>query len=98
MCIAWPKLLGPMPARSVIALGVCLTAVALARLIAQDCGAPDWQQGLMLTALPLAAGVSAVVAALSRARRRTLHLAAALLVAPITWLVVVMVWGGGCST
>jgi hypothetical protein len=74
--------------RAVVAFAVCVASITLALLIARDCDAPDWQQGLMLTVLPLASGVGAMGAS---------GFVPALLVGPLTWLGVLLVWVGDCS-
>jgi peptidoglycan/LPS O-acetylase OafA/YrhL len=86
---------------SAIALVVGLGALALALLIAQDCDAPDWQQGLMLTVLPFVSGASLGVAAgltRERARRARVGIAIGLVAEALTWLLVLALWVGGCST
>ena len=90
-----------MRGRSAIALVAWLGALALALLIANDCDAADWQQGLMLTVLPVVSGASlglAVALSKERARRAGVGVAIGLLATALSWLLVLVLWVGRCST
>jgi hypothetical protein len=81
-------------------LCISLAAIALALLVARDCAAADWQQGLMLFAAPpiAGAGVGLTAAWGSRSNRVLIGVGVALAVAAVALLAILMVWVGGCST
>jgi hypothetical protein len=86
----------------VIGLTVVVGAILAGILVAGNCDAPDWQQGLMLTVLPLVCGLGAVVAALpagtGNSRPRKLGvLAAGFLGAAGSLVLFIAVWGASCS-
>lgn len=81
-------------------IGLSVSAVALALLVAPNCDAPDWQQGLMLLAGPpiAGAGVGLMVVWTSWRLRVPIALGIAFLVAAGTLLAVIFVWGGECGS
>jgi hypothetical protein len=81
-------------------IGVSISAVVLAVLVAQNCDAPDWQQALMLLAAPPIAGAGAGLVAAWASRSHGVRVGAgvALLVATGTLLAIIFVWGGECSS
>jgi len=81
-------------------IGVSVSAVGLALLVAQNCDAPDWQQGLMLLAAPPIAGAGAglMTAWASPRHRVPLGVGVALLVAAGALLAILMVWAGTCTS
>jgi hypothetical protein len=81
-------------------IGVSISAVALALLVAPNCDAPDWQQLLMLLAAPPIAGAGVGLMALwtSWRLRVPIALGIAFLVAAGTLLAVIFVWGGKCGS
>jgi hypothetical protein len=86
--------------RTALPLVVGFGALALALSIARDCDAPDWQQGLMLTVLPVVAGAGIGVAAgLARrgAPRARTGIAVGLVAEALAWLLILVLWVGGCS-
>jgi peptidoglycan/LPS O-acetylase OafA/YrhL len=80
-------------------IGISISAVALGLLVARNCDAPDWQQGLMLLAAPAIAGAGAglMAAWVSRSYRVPVGVGVALLVAAGTLFAIIVVWGGECS-
>jgi hypothetical protein len=81
-------------------IGVSISAVALALLVAPNCDAPDWQQRLMLLAAPpiAGAGVGLMVVWTSWRLRVPIALGIAFLVAAATFITVIFVWGGNCGS
>jgi len=80
-------------------IGVSVSAVGLALLVAHNCDAADWQQTLMLLAAPPIAGAGVglmLIWALPR-YRVPIAVGVALLVAAATLFAVVVVWAGECS-
>ena len=84
--------------RSAVAPCVSLAAAVLALLIAGDCDAPDWQQGVMLLALPPVAGIGLAYTVWGPSTKRAvLGVGIALAAAAVVELAVVLVWAGECS-
>jgi hypothetical protein len=81
-------------------IGVSISAVALALLVAPNCDAPDWQQLLMLLAAPpiAGAGVGLMVVWTSWRLRVPIALGIAVLVTAATFIAVIFVWGGMCGS
>jgi hypothetical protein len=81
-------------------IGVSISAVALALLVAPNCDAPDWQQLLMLLAAPpiAGAGVGLMVVWTPWRYRVPIAVGVALLVAAATLFAVIFVWGGKCGS
>jgi hypothetical protein len=81
-------------------IGVSISAVALALLVAPNCDAPDWQQLLMLLAAPpiAGAGVGLMVVWTSWRLRVPIALGIAFLVTAATFIAVIFVWGGKCGS
>jgi hypothetical protein len=90
-----------IPGLPVIALVGFIAAIALGVLIARDCDAADWAQGVMIAALPLLAGASAGAGVLSigrgGSRRTEIGIAVCLLGAGLAFLVIGSTWFGRCS-
>jgi hypothetical protein len=80
-------------------VGLSISVVGLALLVAQNCDAADWQQALMLLAAPpiAGAGVGLTVIWASPRYRVPIAVGLALLVAAASLLAVIFVWGGECS-
>ena len=80
-------------------VGLSISAVGLALLVAANCDAADWQQGLMVFAAPptAGAGVGLTVMWTSWRLRVPVALAVGFLVASATFFAVIIVWGGECS-
>jgi hypothetical protein len=81
-------------------VGLSISAVGLALLVAPNCDAPDWQQGLMLLAAPpiAGAGVGLMVVWTSWRLRVPIALGIAFLAAAATLLAVIFVWGAECGS
>jgi hypothetical protein len=81
-------------------IGISISAVGLGLLVAQNCNAPDWQQGLMLLAAPpiAGAGVGLVAVWASRSHGVRTGVGVGLLVAVGTLLAIVLVWAGKCTS
>jgi hypothetical protein len=79
--------------------GLSISAVTLALLVAQNCDAPDWQQGpVLLAAPPIAgAGVGPMVIWASPRYRVPIAVGVGLLAAAATLFAVIFVWAGECS-
>jgi hypothetical protein len=79
-------------------IGVSVVAVVVGALIARDCDAPDWQQGMMFFVLPLVAGAGTGCAVWSSGTTRArLGVLLALVVAAGTALGFIVLWAAGCS-
>lgn len=88
--------------RSYAATGVAVVAVVFGLLIARDCDAPDWQQGVMLLVLPFVAGAGVGIAvAASPSKRKGLGVGLASAIAAATAIGVLVLlaglWIGECS-
>ena len=93
----------PRRSRAVTGLAACVGAIALGLLTARDCDAPDWQQALMLTVVPVVSGAAIAFAIASTRssdgmRRATIGAGVGLLSTAASALVILLVWVGSCST
>lgn len=79
-----------------------LVAFGLGLGIALNCGASDWQQGIMLSLLPVIAGAGVALPMVSPTSGLRAHLLLALLLGAATgagaWIITFVLWASGCSS